>query len=175
MTRRYIHYESAFEDYLRSRGVAYVPVDEHRKVIFSGGRVKSFDFLVYRPGGETWIVDVKGRKFPYDYDAGGGRPRKRYWENWVAEEDIDGLGRWQAAFGPPFLSVIVFAYWLTTDGKPPTAELHPYRDELYAFLSVRLDDFRRYCRPRSDKWGTVSMSASTFKRLAVPIQTEPRP
>ena len=48
--RRHIHYEAAFEDYLRSRGWPYLPVDEHRKAIFSGARIKSFDFLVYPPG-----------------------------------------------------------------------------------------------------------------------------
>ncbi|MHC4674764.1 MAG: HYExAFE family protein, partial [Planctomycetota bacterium] len=64
MTRRHIHYEAAFEDYLRSRGVPYVPVDEARRAIFSGAKIKSFDFLVY-PGNEHhWIVDIKGRKFP---------------------------------------------------------------------------------------------------------------
>ena len=50
MTRRHIHYEAAFEDYLRSEGIAYVAVDEQEKAIFSGARVKSFDFLLYRKG-----------------------------------------------------------------------------------------------------------------------------
>ena len=61
MTRRHIHYEAAFEDYLRSRGVPYVPVDEAKRAIFAGDKLKSFDFLVYPGGQRHWIVDVKGR------------------------------------------------------------------------------------------------------------------
>ncbi len=67
MARRHIHYEAAFEDYLRSRGLPYVAVDETRKAIFAGTRVKSFDFLVYHDRGSNRLVDVKGRKFPCGY------------------------------------------------------------------------------------------------------------
>ena len=101
MTRRHIHYETAFEDYLRSQGIPYVPVDEHKKVIFAGGRVKSFDFLVYREGGQKWLVDVKGRKYPYDTQSS-----KRYWENWITRADIDGLASWQKAFGDGFQAAL---------------------------------------------------------------------
>lgn len=88
MARRYIHYEAAFEDYVRSQGWPYVPVDEKKKAIFSGAKVKSFDFIVYPPGRRAWLVDVKGRKFPYE--TSGGR---HYWENWVTREDLEGLRR----------------------------------------------------------------------------------
>ena len=70
MARRHIHYEAAFEDYLRSRGLAYVAVDETRKAIFAGARVKSFDFLVYHEPGSNRLVDVKGRKFPCGFSTG---------------------------------------------------------------------------------------------------------
>lgn len=62
--RKHIHYEAAFEDYLRSRGVPYIPVEEARRAIFAGERIKSFDFIVYPAGQRNWIVDVKGRAFP---------------------------------------------------------------------------------------------------------------
>ena len=95
MARRHNHYEAAFEDYVRSRGWPYLPVDEQKKAIFAGARVKSFDFLVYRPGQENaWLVDVKGRKFPYQVNG-----QKRYWENWVTREDLDGLSQWQVVGG----------------------------------------------------------------------------
>ena len=64
MTRRSVHYEAALEDYLRSRGTPYIAVDESRRVIFSGAKIKSFDFLIYPPSGPSLIADVKGRKFP---------------------------------------------------------------------------------------------------------------
>ena len=66
MTQRHIHYEAAFEDYLRSRGWPYIPVDEQKKAIFAGARIKSFDFLVYRPGERT----PGGKHRLEDEDAG---------------------------------------------------------------------------------------------------------
>ena len=58
MTRRYIHYEAAFEDYVISRGWPYVPVLEQRRVIFSGARVKSFDLMVYPNRGRFRDTDA---------------------------------------------------------------------------------------------------------------------
>lgn len=166
MTRRHIHYEAAFEDYLRSCGLPYIAVDEQRKAIFAGNRVKSFDFLVYRPDGPTWLVDIKGRKFPYETDG-----QKRYWENWITREDLDGLTHWQTAFGGEFVAMIVFAYHLLGPrDRQPTPHVHPFRNDLYAFLCIDLETYRRECRQRSPKWDTLSMPASRFRKLARPIQ-----
>ncbi len=166
MARRHIHYEAAFEDYLRSQGIAYIPVDERRKAIFAGARVKSFDFLVYRKTGETWLVDVKGRKFPYESPN-----HKRYWENWVTTDDLDGLKQWQGVFGEGFVSTIVFAYHLLgPESRQPTPYVHPFRGEYYAFLAVRADTYEQHARGRSAKWQTVTVPAATFRQLAKPIQ-----
>ena len=35
---------------------------------------------------------------------------RRDWENWVTTDDLDGLVRWQAMFGPGFRAVLAFAY-----------------------------------------------------------------
>lgn len=65
MANRDNHYEAAFEEFLRSHGVPYVAVDEARRSLLSDGRsIKSLDFIVAAPGGATWLVDVKGRRFP---------------------------------------------------------------------------------------------------------------
>jgi len=166
MTRRHIHYEAAFEDYLRSNAVPYVPVDEHRKAVFAGARVKSFDFLVYWAVGPGWIVDVKGRKYPYDTKSS-----KRYWENWVTRADFHGLESWQAVFGDGFVAVFVFAYWLIGDNdRLPASCVHAFRDQRYAFLAVTLDSYRRHCRPRSASWDTVALSTAMFRRLARPVR-----
>jgi hypothetical protein len=166
MARLSLHYEAAFADYLRSRGVPYVAVDEHRKSIFAGERVKSFDFLVYHPGGEKWLVDVKGRKFPYDTDG-----QKRYWENWITRDDLTGLTHWEEAFGAGFRSVFVFAYQLQGSvARPPTDYLHVFREAHYAFMCIPLTEYRRACRPRSAAWDTLSMPAARFRALARPIQ-----
>jgi len=165
MTRRHIHYEAAFEDYLRSRGIAYVPVDEQKKIIFAGARVKSFDFLVYRPGEATWLADVKGRKFPYDTDA-----NKRTWENWVTQDDLTGLGKWENTFGDGFRGMFVFAYWLTGEPEQRLAcHVHPFRDERYAFMCVSLTDYQAHARRRSPKWDTLTVPAADFRRLAKPM------
>jgi hypothetical protein len=178
MTRRYIHYEAAFEDYLRSRGLPYIAVDEHRKAIFAGSRVKSFDFLVYRADEPTWLVDVKGRKFPYELDG-----RRRYWENWVTRDDLEGLRCWQEAFGAGFEGVFVFAYLLTGLDDPAAVDLeramaraaelgyvHPFRGDHYAFMCIGLDDYEHTCRQRSPKWDTLTVPTRRFRELARPIQ-----
>ena len=56
------HYERAFEWYLRQRDMRYVAVDQAKKAVFSGVRLKSFDFIVYSGRGRAVLLDVKGRK-----------------------------------------------------------------------------------------------------------------
>ena len=166
MTRRHIHYEAAFEDYLRSEGIAYLAVDEQKKAIFSGARVKSFDFLLYREPGQTWLVDIKGRKFPYESPA-----NKRYWENWLTQDDLDGLKQWQEVFGQGFVSVIVFAYLLLgPEERQPTPHVHPFSGNYYAFLTIPAATYAQHARPRSPKWRTVTVPAKKFRELARPIQ-----
>ncbi len=165
MAQRHIHYEAAFEDYLRSRGWPYLPVDEQKKAIFAGARIKSFDFLVYPPDGKAWLVDVKGRKFPYD--AKGG---KRYWENWVTREDLEGLRHWQGVFGDDFEPGLVFVYWLMGPShREPTTEAHAYRNEFYAFLWISALDYAAHARQRSPKWDTVTVPTSAFRNLVKPL------
>ncbi|NOT00263.1 MAG: HYExAFE family protein [Phycisphaerales bacterium] len=166
MTRRHIHYEAAFEDYLRSEGTAYVAVDEQRRAVFAGASVKSFDFLIYREPGETWLVDVKGRKFPYEIDR-----QKRYWENWLTDEDLAGLCRWETVFGRGFRSIVVFAYILLgSSNRQPTRHVHPFGDHYYAFMAIPADTYAAHARRRSSRWGTRSMPVRQFRSLAQPIQ-----
>jgi hypothetical protein len=74
MANRDNHYEAAFEQYLRNGGVPYVAVDEaKRSVLSNGASIKSLDFIVSAAGPTTWLVDVKGRRFP------SGDIQKQYW------------------------------------------------------------------------------------------------
>ncbi len=167
MARRHIHYEAAFEDYLRGRAVPYVPVDEARRMIFAGDKMKSFDFLVYPGGQRHWLVDVKGRQFPYLTRRGG----KRYWENWVSQGDIDSMLEWQTVFGEEFEARFVFAYVL--EGPPdrwPPARPHAFEGNEYAFFAVTLADYQRHCRRRSAKWDTVSIGAETFRQIVHAVE-----
>jgi len=168
MARRYIHYEAAFEDYVRSRGWPYVAVDEQKKAIFAGSRVKSFDFLIYPPGKTAWLVDVKGRKFPYETKGG-----RHYWENWVTREDLEGLQRWEGVFGAGFDPVLVFVYWLVgMPAREPTSEIHVFRNLSYAFVWVSASDYAAHARQRSPKWDTVTVPRSAFRSLVSPVQTD---
>lgn len=165
MKGHHVHYEAAFQDYLRSRGIPYVAVDENRKAIFAGARIKSFDFVVYPPGGSPWLADVKGRQFPYSGSNG-----KRYWENWVTFEDLEGLIQWQEAFGDEFSSQLVFAYWLTGAGnRLPTVHVHSYRERFYCFFSIGIREYGRHCTVRSPRWRTVALPARVFRKLAMPM------
>jgi hypothetical protein len=165
MAHRDNHYEAAFEDYLRAKGWPYVAVDEAKKAIFASSVLKSFDFVVYSSRGPNLIVDVKGRKFP---DGTKGRKgASRVWENWVTRGDVGGLGQWQEVFGSAFVATFVFAYWL--QGPPqrsPFADVHVYHRRHYAFLGVPLAAYVAAARPRSARWQTVAVPATTFARLA---------
>lgn len=140
-------------------------MDEQKKAIFAGSRVKSFDFLVYGPGGRPWLVDIKGRKFPYD-----GKGGRRYWENWVTREDLDGLGRWKGVFGDEFEPALVFVYWLIgpSDREPP-GEIHRFRNEYYSFLWVSASTYAAHARTRSPKWNTVTVPIREFRDLVQPL------
>ena len=162
MAHRNVHYEAAFEDYLRRRGWPYVAVDEAKKAAFSGADIKNFDFLVYSSRGANLLVDVKGRKFP-DPARSGSRGPARAWENWVTRDDIEGLAQWEQVFGEGFMGMLVFAYWL--QGPPersPLPEVHMFRGRCYAFAAIGLGAYSAAARPRSAKWRTLTMPARQF-------------
>ncbi len=179
MAQRSVHYEAAFEDYIRSRTWPYVPVDEQKRAVFSGVRVKSFDFIVYPPGRDAWLCDVKGRKFPYE-----GKSGKRYWENWVPREDLDGLRRWREVFGQGFEPMIAFVYWLLDGADHETtaftagsrrsmpSAVHVFRNRVYSILCVSASDYEAHARQRSPSWDTVTVPTREFRQLAVPIGTD---
>jgi len=169
MAHRRVHYEAAFEDYLRAKGLPYVAVDEAKKAIFAGVSIKSFDFLVYSSSGPNLLVDVKGRKFP-DAVAGPKRGASRAWENWVTRGDVEGLEEWEKVFGQDFAAALVFAYWLQGPARSsPFEDVHVFRQKHYAFVAVTLAGYVAAARPRSAKWQTISMPAAAFAAQAKDI------
>lgn len=171
MAHRNVHYEAAFEEFLRARGWPYVAVDEAKKAIFSGASIKSFDFLVYSSTGSNLLVDVKGRKFP-DLGAARRRAASRAWENWITREDVDGLREWAKVFGPDFQAMLVFAYWI--QGQPqrsPFEDVMVFRQRHYAFVGILLEDYATAARPRSAKWQTMAMPTAEFRRRAREISS----
>jgi len=166
MAHRNVHYEAAFEDYLRAKEWPYVAVDEAKKAIFAGAGLKNFDFVVYATDGPNLLADVKGRKFP-DTSAPGRREGGRAWENWVTRQDVEGLAQWEQVFGADFTGVLVFAYWL--QGPPeraPFEEVHFFRQRHYAFMAVPLAEYTAAAKPRSAKWQTLTMPTRLFRQAA---------
>ena len=103
MANRSNHYEAAFEGFIRSLRVPCVAIDEAKRAIFGEEGLKNPDFLLYPRFGTNLVVEVKGKR-------GKNRRGRRDWENWVTTDDLDGLVRWQAMFGPGFRAVLAFAY-----------------------------------------------------------------
>src|SRR5207248_6745570 len=113
------HYEAAFEAWLQEQRLCYVAVDETRRCVLGDGPVKNLDFVVYGPAGARLVVDVKGRRFP----GGRGGRKRRVWESWSTQEDVDGLARWAERFGPGYRGLLVFAYHLLPEvGLPADTE-----------------------------------------------------
>ena len=139
MANRDNHYEAAFEAWLRERRVPYVAVDEARRSRFPGGSTKNVDFIVSPSHGFSWLVDVKGRRFP----AGQG---KQYWKNWSTRDDLVSLDRWERWFGERFGGLLVFAYNVIGNRSPlPAEQLFEFRERLYGFVGIRVSGVRHAC------------------------------
>lgn len=165
MANRDNHYEAAFEVFLRSHGVPYVAVDEAKRSLLGDGRsIKSLDFIVSTPSPTTWLVDVKGRRFP------SGNVQKQYWKNWSTRDDLRSLAQWERLFGSDFRGLLVFAYDVLGDRSPlPAEELFQCRGSLYGFIAVPLTDYAACARPISPRWDTWAMTASDFRHFARPL------
>lgn len=164
MAKRSNHYEAAFEAYLRDERIPYVAVDEARRALAGDESLKSVDFLVSSDDARTWIVDVKGRRFP------SGGQSKQYWRNWSTSDDIRSLARWEDLFGERFEAMFVFAYHVVGDIAPLPAELlYTHRGSLYGFVAMRLRDYAACARVISPKWQTVAVPTRRFRDLAEPV------
>lgn len=174
MANRDNHYEAAFEAYLRSHRIPYVAVDEAKRSRWGGGTIKSLDFIVSPPGDRSWLVDVKGRRFP-------SGEQKHYWKNWSTRDDLVSLAHWERLFGERFGGLFVFAYNVVGDRAPLEPErLFAFRGGLYGFVGIGLADYARNARTISPRWDTLAMSVGRFRETAAPVeqflfQNEPQP
>ena len=163
MANRNNHYEAAFEEYLRFRGIPYVAVDESRRAIVGDDSLKSLDYIVSPAGTANWLVDVKGRRFP----SGLGL---QYWKNWSTHDDLKSLARWEELFGERFRGLFVFAYFMVGARAPlPDDELFNFRDRRYGFVAVRLTEYAYYARRISPRWDTYAMPTRRFREFAEPF------
>src|SRR5476651_1609667 len=118
---RKIHYEAAFEGYLRHRGIPYVAVDEAKKALFSNAKLKSFDFVVYSKAGPNLLVDVKGRQMK-------AATAKRAFQTWTTERDVNDLMQWEQVFGEGFKAMFTFIYWIDAPLTPEPG-MFEYREK----------------------------------------------
>jgi hypothetical protein len=163
MANRSNHYEAALEQYLRDRRVTYVAVDEAKRSMMAEASLKSLDFIVSSPLGGTWLIDVKGRRFP----AG---TQKQYWRNWTTRDDLHSLAAWQDLFGDRSQALLLFAFQVVGRRAPlPPRQLYWHRETVYGFVGVRLEDYLRHARTISPKWDTLAISTSMFRALARPL------
>jgi hypothetical protein len=163
MAKRDNHYEAAFEAYLIAQRVPYVAVDETKRARLGDGSIKNLDFIVSPCGRGSWLVDVKGRRFP------SGK-QKRYWKNWSTRDDLVSLERWERLFGREFGGLLVFAYNVVGDRAPlPADALWEFRGGLYGFVAISLNDYRRHARPISTRWDTLAIPTGPFRQLAAPV------
>ena len=158
-TKPVMHYEAAFEDYLRQKGLPYIAVDEAKRALFAGAKLKSFDFVVYRPEGKNLLVDVKGRKL--------SSPSL---QNWTTREDIDDLRQWQDIFGDGFTAMFLFMFhWPKPPEQAPLKDLILHNEKWYGMMGISVADYREHMKARSEAWGTVHLPAKDFRRLAKPF------
>lgn len=156
------HYEAAFEDFLRRKGLPYIAVDEAKKSLFADAKLKSFDFAVYRPTGKNLLVDVKGRAC---------RSGTTSLQNWTTREDIDDLRQWQDLFGEGFLAIFLFVYhWPDRPETAPFKDMFQFQERWYGMLGITVHDYREAMKARSESWGTVHMPMADFRRLAKPFE-----
>lgn len=162
---RWNHYEKAFEAYLRDRRIPFLAVEEHRRTrLGDGSSVKSLDFVISQTTGPSWLIDVKGRKFPCGTSGG-------YWKHWSTRDDLVGIRRWETLFGEKFSGLFVFAYHVCGEHSPlPPEQLFLYGKKLYAFVGIRLADYLPEARVLSARWQTFSMPVQRFRALARPFE-----
>ncbi|MBY0309195.1 MAG: HYExAFE family protein [Phycisphaerales bacterium] len=180
------HGDRAFEAFLRAGRTPCISVNEAKRTLLpaAAGRpdLKSFDYVVYAPGGAGLLIDVKCRRLPTprltlvrpdgtrQAHRAAGRPARL--ESWVTTEDVRSLGTWQSLFGDAFKAAFVFLYWCDAgDGlatQPPDGlfdRVFLDHGRWYAVRGVLLDDYQRHQQLRSARWQTVDLPAPLFERL----------
>lgn len=158
-------YERAVEEFLRSHRLPYLAVKQRRRPLSAAGPIKNFDFLVHARSGQHYLLEVKGRPFPYRR----GR-NKVYWENWVHQGDLEGLRRWRDYFGFGFTALISYAYLI---GEPEYVESFPsrvsWRGGEFGLVALPLEDFFHWGERRSARWGAWHIPPVLFRQLVRPL------
>ena len=163
MADRNVHYEAAFEAFLRDRGIPCVAVDEAKRALFANAKLKSFDFVVYSKNGPNLLIDVKGRQLR-------NRSSRKGFETWATEQDVNDLMQWEGVFGEGYKALLTFIYWIDPPLNPEPG-MYMHKNRWYLLMAIDLAEYRNHMRRSSVKWETVSLPAEDFKALARPIES----
>ena len=196
MAQRSVHYEAAFERYLRARKIPYIAVDEAKKTLFPhgvfggssrkgvgvrGAGVEGGEGIKGKAGeGEGQRESLKSFDFVI-YGEGtnllieikgrrAGASLSARLENWVTHEDVQSLLRWEQLFGDGFEACFIFVYWF--EAQPADAlfeELLESEGMWYGLRAVPVRDYARVMRTRSQRWGTCDIARADFDAISVPF------
>ena len=159
-------YERAFEQYLRDHQLPYLAINQRRRPVAGGRLLKNFDFLVRARSGQHYLVEVKGRQFPYV-----NRGRKVYWENWIHEQDLEGLRLWRDYFGFGFTGLVCYAYLIAeeryVESFPSRAE---WRGHTFGLVALTLETFLECAEQRSSRWQALHIPPAAFRQLIAPLE-----
>ena len=156
------HYERAFQNWLIDHQIEHVALNDQKEIEFGRKGIKSFDFLLQLESGKKIIAEVKGRRF-----KGITLENLSSLECWVTTGDIYGLSQWMEMVGEEYKAIFVFAYKIDNidvdfDGQ----EVFEFNSDKYVFFAITLEDYRKFMKQRSPKWGTVTLPADKFRKCA---------
>jgi len=158
-------YERAVEEYLRTHGLAYLGVRQGRRALAGGRSVKNFDLLVRARSGQHYLLEVKGRQFPYV-----NRGKKVYWENWLHQDDLEGLRRWRGYFGFGFTGLICYAYCITDEEYLETFTSQvDWQGKTFGLVGVTLETFLEVSEQRSRRWQALHIPPAVFRQVLAPL------
>ncbi len=163
-------YEAAFAAWLRALTIPAIAIDgTSTAVAWYCKRSKIWISLSPRgvpetSQGTTWLIDVKGRRFP------SGRQRQ-YWKNWTTREDLRGLRRMGAAVRAGSSGLIVFAYLVLN-------ERSPCRVMSYSVIRISItrswpfvgSSMQRGGARDLAKWETLAVPTRRFRELVRPAR-----
>ena len=147
----------------------YIAINEVKRPVFNGERVKNFDFIVVSKSGKLILIDVKGKQFPYESKYG-----KNYWENWIGIDDGKFLRMWSKIFGSNAVGILVFAYLVSyKEDEKYFKDVFTFKGNKYGLVAIEINKYLKYSKPRSKcgkgAFNAISVSREKLSNLVKPV------
>lgn len=170
----HVHYERMMESFFRDNGMLYLAIDEAKRPKLGDVKWKNFDFLVFRKKGFL-MVDVKGKFFPYI----SGKA-KNYWENWMTQDDVTFLLKWEKKFAVKNGKAIFCFPYLLNDPEAlgkiqalpafrKSSFTYTWKGNTYALLALEAEVYKKLMKHRSEKYDAVYVSRELFMKKVKPL------